>query len=63
VTGTGLRYDNLRALFINGTLKRSPERSNTDGLIERSRRHPGAREPAFGVGRRLPVRLRNPDYR
>ncbi|HYU84561.1 MAG TPA: flavodoxin family protein, partial [Kribbellaceae bacterium] len=29
--------DNLRALFINGTLKRSPERSNTDGLIERSR--------------------------
>jgi len=37
VTGTGLRYDNLRALFINGTLKRSPERSNTDGLIERSR--------------------------
>ncbi|MEU4390812.1 flavodoxin family protein [Kribbella sp. NPDC023855] len=31
------RYDDLRALFINCTLKRSPERSNTDGLIEVSR--------------------------
>src|SRR4051812_20914963 len=31
------RYDDLRAMFINGTLKRSPERSHTDGLIERSR--------------------------
>ena len=27
-------YSDLRALFINCTLKRSPERSNTDGLIE-----------------------------
>jgi multimeric flavodoxin WrbA len=26
-------YDDLRALFINGTLKRSPEPSNTDGLV------------------------------
>ena len=31
------RYDDLRALFINCTLKRSPEVSNTEGLIERSR--------------------------
>ena len=31
-------YDDLKALFINGTLKRSPEPSNTDGLIEVSRR-------------------------
>ncbi|WP_020390611.1 flavodoxin family protein [Kribbella catacumbae] len=31
------RYDDLRALFINCTLKRSPERSNTEGLIEVSR--------------------------
>ncbi len=31
------RYDDLRAVFVNGTLKRSPERSHTDGLIERSR--------------------------
>jgi len=32
------RYDDLRALFINCTLKRSPERSNTAGLIEVSTR-------------------------
>lgn len=31
------RYDDLRALFINCTLKRSPERSNTEGLIDVSR--------------------------
>src|SRR6266571_2981842 len=30
------RFGNLRALFINCTLKRSPERSHTQGLIERS---------------------------
>ncbi|GAA3577355.1 flavodoxin family protein [Kribbella ginsengisoli] len=30
-------YDDLRALFINCTLKRSPERSNTEGLIDVSR--------------------------
>ncbi|WP_190813697.1 flavodoxin family protein [Saccharopolyspora pogona] len=29
-------FDNLRALFINCTLKRSPERSNTEGLLELS---------------------------
>ena len=28
------RYDDLRALFINGTLKRSPEPSHTQGLID-----------------------------
>ena len=28
------RYDDLRALFINGTLKRSPQPSNTQGLID-----------------------------
>jgi len=27
-------YDDLRALFINGALKRSPERSHTQGLID-----------------------------
>jgi multimeric flavodoxin WrbA len=37
MTEAGLRYDNLRALFINGTLKPSPEPSNTGGLIDRSR--------------------------
>ena len=31
------RYDDLRALFINCTLKRSPELSHTGGLIELSR--------------------------
>ncbi len=30
------RYDDLRALIINCTLKRSPERSHTQGLIDRS---------------------------
>jgi multimeric flavodoxin WrbA len=32
------RYDDLTALFINCTLKRSPEPSNTRGLIEISTR-------------------------
>ena len=29
-------FGNLRALYINCTLKRSPERSHTQGLIDRS---------------------------
>ena len=37
------RYDDLRALFFNCTLKRSPERSHTQGLIDRSAAHHGAR--------------------
>jgi multimeric flavodoxin WrbA len=32
------RFDDLSAVFVNCTLKRSPEPSNTDGLIEVSRR-------------------------
>jgi hypothetical protein len=31
------RFDDLRALYINCTLKRSPERSHTQELIDRSR--------------------------
>ena len=31
------RFDDLRALYINCTLKRSPEPSHTQGLIDRSR--------------------------
>lgn len=31
------RYDDLRALFVNCTLKRSPEPSNTEGLVDVSR--------------------------
>jgi multimeric flavodoxin WrbA len=31
--GDGPRFDGLRALFVNCTLKRSPEPSNTEGLI------------------------------
>src|SRR5215468_11068650 len=31
------RYDDLRAMFINCTLKRSPELSHTQGLIDVSR--------------------------
>lgn len=34
----GPRFDGLRALFINATLKRSPEPSNTDGLVRLSNR-------------------------
>ena len=30
------RFDGLRALFLDCSLKRSPEMSHTDGLIERS---------------------------
>lgn len=33
----GYRYDDLSALYINCTLKRSPEASNTEGLIDKSR--------------------------
>jgi hypothetical protein len=32
------RFDGLRALFVNATLKRSPEPSNTDGLVRLSSR-------------------------
>ncbi|MFI5735441.1 flavodoxin family protein [Kribbella sp. NPDC051587] len=32
------RYDDLRALFVNCTLKRSPEPSNTEGLVDVSRK-------------------------
>ncbi|MCX4634917.1 hypothetical protein QT196_31030 [Streptomyces sp. P9-2B-2] len=31
------RYDDLRALVFNCTLKRSPERSNTQGRVGRAR--------------------------
>ena len=31
-----LDFSDLRALYVNCTLKRSPERSNTQGLIDRS---------------------------
>lgn len=32
------RFDGLRALFVNATLKRSPDPSNTDGLLQLSGR-------------------------
>jgi hypothetical protein len=31
------RFDELRTLYVNCTLKPSPERSHTDGLLDRSR--------------------------
>src|SRR3954447_15523386 len=34
---TETRYDDLRALFVNCTLKRSPELTHTGGLIDLSR--------------------------
>ena len=36
MTATAPRYDDLKALFINCTLKRSPEVSNTQGLVDAS---------------------------
>jgi hypothetical protein len=33
---TDVRFDGMRALFVNCTLKRSPDRSHTQGLIDRS---------------------------
>jgi multimeric flavodoxin WrbA len=36
MTSTGPRYDDLSALFFNCTLKPSPQRSHTQGLIDRS---------------------------
>ena len=42
-TGNNWRFDGLRAMFVNCTLKPSPERSHTQGLVEASaavmRRH------------------------
>ena len=35
--GTPADYSDLKAVYFNGTLKRSPETSNTEGLIEVSR--------------------------
>jgi multimeric flavodoxin WrbA len=32
-----LRFDGMRAMFVNCTLKRSPERSHTQGMIDSSR--------------------------
>ncbi|MDT9689024.1 flavodoxin family protein [Streptomyces sp. P9(2023)] len=37
MTTSAYRYDDLRAIYVNCTLKRSPEESNTEGLIDRSR--------------------------
>ena len=36
MTPPSVRYDDLRALFINCTLKRSPEPSHTQGLVDLS---------------------------
>ena len=36
MTSRAPRYDDLSALFFNCTLKRSPERSNTQGLTDLS---------------------------
>ena len=36
MTETQPAYDDLKALFINCTLKRSPERSHTQGLVDAS---------------------------
>lgn len=63
---TQTRWDlsDLSAVFINCTLKRPPERSHTQGLIDisaspgRRRWMARARQPAGGMGCRLPFRLR-----
>lgn len=38
MSGNKQDFSNLKALFINCTLKKSPEKSNTDGLVEISRK-------------------------
>ena len=38
MSGPERHYNDLHALFINATLKRSPEQSNTQGLIDISRK-------------------------
>jgi multimeric flavodoxin WrbA len=43
------RYDDLRALIFNCTLKPSPDRSNTDGLIDRCRHIMAAQGVAVDV--------------
>ncbi|HKU04239.1 MAG TPA: flavodoxin family protein, partial [Arthrobacter sp.] len=35
--GAPADYSDLKAVFFNGTLKKSPQTSNTDGLIRISR--------------------------
>ena len=47
MTATLPDYSDLKALFINCTLKRSPERSNTQGLVDASARI--MREHGIGV--------------
>ena len=37
IAATDVDYSDLRAVFLNGTLKRSPEVSNTEGLLAISR--------------------------
>ena len=36
--GAPPRFDELKALFVNATLKRSPQPSHTEGLARRSSR-------------------------
>ena len=38
MAGMPADFSDLKAVYFNGTLKRSPEKSNTQGLIEVSRR-------------------------
>ena len=49
ISAAPTRYDDLRVAVLHGTLKRSPEPSHTDGLLEISRR------VLEGVGARVDV--------
>lgn len=49
VASATTRYDDLRVVILNGSLKRSPDVSHTDGLLEISRR------VLEGVGARVDV--------
>ena len=42
IAATTVDYSDLRAVYLNGTLKRSPEPSHTDGLRRHQRAHPDA---------------------
>ena len=55
IAGNTVDYSDLRAVFINGTIKRSPEISHTDALIDISA------HIMRGVGARVDV-VRTVDY-
>ena len=66
IAATSTDYSDLRAVFLNGTLKRSPEPSHTEGLLGNSRHIlEGLGEPidVVRLDRHDPARRLYPDMR